>query len=150
MQQGHKRSHWIWYIFPNLKGLGHSPTSVKYGIPSIAMATSYLEHPQLRKNLLEITDVVHNQIVVNKVQVDELMGSDVDAQKLVSSLTLFSPVAKRLKERKPDLEKPLGEFVKQAEETLNEIQRTSNMPRCAFTLQALKKYFLQENSKTDL
>jgi uncharacterized protein (DUF1810 family) len=95
LQSGHKRSHWIWYIFPQLSGLGSSSMARAYGIRGVDEAAAYLRHPLLRERLLTATTAVLEQLQ-RKVGFDELMGSHIDVLKLVSSLTLFQHVASAL------------------------------------------------------
>jgi uncharacterized protein (DUF1810 family) len=95
MKAGHKRSHWIWYVFPQIAGLGSSHMSQTYAIRDRDEAVAYLRHPVLAARLLEITTAVADQ-VREGVPVDRLMGSSIDAAKLVSSLTLFGRVARGL------------------------------------------------------
>ena len=61
VKSGKKQSHWIWYIFPQLKGLGYSNKSQYYGIKDAKEAEEYWEHPVLRKRLLDITDALIEQ-----------------------------------------------------------------------------------------
>ncbi len=58
LQAGRKRSHWIWYIFPQLAGLGHSSMAVRYGLLGTAEAAAYLRDPVLRERLLAVTNAV--------------------------------------------------------------------------------------------
>lgn len=58
IRNGKKASHWMWYIFPQMKGLGRSPTSVYYGIQSLEEAKAFLQDPYLGKNLREITSAL--------------------------------------------------------------------------------------------
>ena len=86
MKNGRKRSHWIWYIFPQLRGLGSSAYSYVYGLADAEEAKSYINHPLLGKRLREITAVLLSH---KDKDVETLMGSSVDAVKLCSSMTLF-------------------------------------------------------------
>lgn len=86
IQEGRKQSHWIWYIFPQLKGLGHSSTSEYYGIKDMAEAKEYLAEPTLRKHLLEISSALL-KLPVNDA--GAVMGFP-DNLKLRSSMTLFA------------------------------------------------------------
>ena len=86
IKNGRKSSHWMWYIFPQLKGLGHSEMAIRYGIENIQEAKSYLAHPILGKRLIEISTSV---LEVNTENATQLMGSP-DDLKLHSSMTLFS------------------------------------------------------------
>lgn len=85
LQNGKKESHWIWFIFPQLKDLGFSTTSKFYGIDGINEAYAYLEHPVLRERLEKCVQAVLNCKKKNPV---EIFGSP-DYLKFHSSLTLF-------------------------------------------------------------
>ena len=95
MQAGRKQSHWIWYVFPQISGLGMSHMSQLYAISDRDEAIAYLQHPVLAARLFEITSAVAEH-ARNGVALDRLMGSSIDATKLVSSLTLFGEVARSL------------------------------------------------------
>lgn len=86
MIAGEKRNHWIWYVFPQIKGLGHSPNSHLYGIKDLDEAKAYLAHPVLGTRLREITNVV---LVHADKDIHTIMGSGLDAMKFKSSMTLF-------------------------------------------------------------
>lgn len=91
MKQGEKRNHWIWYIFPQVKGLGHSPNAQYYGIKDLEEAKAYLQHPVLGQRLREIT----NAVLTHKGEdICEIMGSSIDALKFRSSMTLFDLVSR--------------------------------------------------------
>lgn len=90
MRAGYKRGHWIWYIFPQLRGLGHSPNAEFFGISSREEAKAYLEHEVLGPRLREITEAVLEH---EGEPVDDLMGWEIDAMKLRSSMTLFDAVS---------------------------------------------------------
>ena len=85
IRRGAKRSHWMWYIFPQFAGLGQSPTARFFAIRSFDEARSYLEHPVLGPRYLECVQAVQNLATSDPVAV---FGA-VDAAKLRSSLTLF-------------------------------------------------------------
>lgn len=85
LSRGRKESHWIWYIFPQLKGLGISSTSNYYGIRDIEEAKEYYSHPILGKRLIELTKIVLN---INTDDIHKIMPSP-DDLKLRSSMTLF-------------------------------------------------------------
>src|SRR5262245_50918079 len=89
---GRKRGHWIWFVFPQLAGLGMSSMSQRYGVHGRAEAVEYLRHPVLAARLAAITKVVGTHVKAG-VGLDTIMGSSIDATKLVSSLTLFGRVA---------------------------------------------------------
>jgi uncharacterized protein (DUF1810 family) len=88
MQAGRKTSHWIWYIFPQLVGLGRSSTAKFYGLRDGDEALAYLHDSVLGPRLAEITHAVADELA-RGAQLNELMGGTTDAQKIVSSLTLF-------------------------------------------------------------
>lgn len=88
IRSGRKRSHWMWFIFPQLKGLGYSSNANYYGIDGLAEATAYMQHPILRTRLIEISRALLNLPGSNATSV---MGSP-DDMKLRSSMTLFSLV----------------------------------------------------------
>ncbi|KQS32259.1 DUF1810 domain-containing protein [Pedobacter sp. Leaf194] len=88
IKSGRKTSHWMWYIFPQVKGLGFSETSKFYGIESLDEASAYLEHPVLGKRLIEICEAL---LKLKSVQADEVFGRP-DDMKLKSSMTLFAAV----------------------------------------------------------
>jgi uncharacterized protein (DUF1810 family) len=90
---GRKRGHWIWWIFPQLRGLGVSPTSQRYGLDGIEEARAYLAEPLLRQRLLAAARAAADHLARGQ-SLGDLMGSDVDAVKLVSSMTLFDAVAR--------------------------------------------------------
>src|SRR4029077_10974041 len=92
---GGKRSHWIWYIFPQIEGLGHSSTARAYALRDLGEACAYLRDPILRARYEEIVAAVSGQLA-RGIRVEDLMGSQIDALKLVSSLTLFRAAAEQL------------------------------------------------------
>jgi uncharacterized protein (DUF1810 family) len=83
---GHKRSHWMWFIFPQLRGLGHSATAQRYGISGAQEAQAYLQHPILGRRLVQCTSLVN---AATGRSVHEIFGSP-DDLKFRSSMTLFS------------------------------------------------------------
>ncbi len=89
LQEGRKRSHWMWYIFPQLKNLGHSYNSKFYGISEIEEAFAYLEHSILGQRLREVSSAILNLPTDNAIDV---FGS-IDNYKLRSSMTLFDMVS---------------------------------------------------------
>lgn len=89
LRKGRKRSHWIWFIFPQMKGLGHSPQADYYGIRSLDEAEAYLRHPILGPRLIKCTQLV-NQITDTSIQ--EILGWP-DDLKFRSSMTLFAQAA---------------------------------------------------------
>jgi uncharacterized protein (DUF1810 family) len=137
IQTGGKRSHWIWYIFPQLSGLGHSELSQFFGIDGEEEAVEYLRDPELRSRLLTIATAVADQLRAGETtSMGVLMGSDGDARKLVSSLTLFGHVARRLHE--DERVEAYGALAKVADEVLA-VAATQGYPPCARTLRSLQR-----------
>jgi uncharacterized protein (DUF1810 family) len=85
LTNGRKTSHWMWFVFPQLAGLGHSAMARRYAIGSLAEARAYLDHPLLGPRLAELTALVDALPDPDPVRV----FGQVDAQKLRSYLTLF-------------------------------------------------------------
>lgn len=85
IRAGAKRSHWMWFIFPQLRGLGQSPTAHYYGIASLGEARAYLDHPVLGARYLECVKALQALSASDPVKV----FGGTDAMKLRSSLTLF-------------------------------------------------------------
>jgi uncharacterized protein (DUF1810 family) len=86
LRAGRKESHWMWYIFPQVKGLGQSAMAQKYAISSLREATEYLNHPELGKRLRECTQLV---TAINGRSIQDIFGSP-DHLKFHSSMTLFA------------------------------------------------------------
>ena len=86
LQQGSKRSHWIWFIFPQIKGLGLSQTSREFAIYSLEEAAAYLRHTVLGRRLLECTELVTQ---VSGQTIQQILGPP-DDLKFRSSMTLFA------------------------------------------------------------
>jgi len=86
LRSGTKRSHWIWFVFPQLRGLGRSATAQRYGISSLDEARAYLAHPVLGPRLRECTGLV---AAIDGRSVEEIFGWP-DNLKVRSSMTLFA------------------------------------------------------------
>jgi uncharacterized protein (DUF1810 family) len=89
LRRGAKRSHWMWFIFPQVAGLGLSPMAVRYAIKSQAEAEAYLAHPVLGPRLLECVDALRS---ITGKSAEEVMGYP-DDLKLKSSMTLFAAIS---------------------------------------------------------
>ena len=89
LRRGSKASHWMWFVFPQLKGLGRSWMAQKFGIASRAEAEAYLAHPVLGARLTECTGLVN---LVDRRSIEAILGG-IDAVKFRSSMTLFAQVA---------------------------------------------------------
>ncbi len=85
LRAGRKRSHWMWFVFPQLKGLGHSPTAQFYGLASLSEAQAYLGHPVLGARLVAAVAAVQNS---PGASLHAIFGTP-DDLKFRSSMTLF-------------------------------------------------------------
>jgi uncharacterized protein (DUF1810 family) len=130
IEAGRKRGHWIWFIFPQLSGLGVSYMSQVYAIADRDEAFAYLRHPVLFPRLLAITMAAAEQIRKG-TSVDTLMGSSIDAAKLVSSLTLFANVVRSRDAVGRD--ETHAAFADAADEILAAAS-TQGFPPCRYTL----------------
>jgi uncharacterized protein (DUF1810 family) len=90
LRAGRKQTHWMWFVFPQIGGLGSSPTARKYAISSLAEAKAYLAHPLLGPRLRECARAL--QELPERRSAREILGA-VDALKLRSSMTLFARAA---------------------------------------------------------
>ena len=90
IKKGKKRSHWMWYIFPQLRGLGTSTMAHKYGIVDLGETKAYLEHPVLSARLYELC----GELLKHKDKSAYDIFGDIDAMKLKSSMTLFALTSK--------------------------------------------------------
>jgi uncharacterized protein (DUF1810 family) len=86
LREGHKRSHWMWFVFPQIQGLGNSPTAQRYAISSLAEAVAYLSHPVLGPRLCDCAGAL---LATGATAAVAVLGA-IDAQKLRSSMTLFA------------------------------------------------------------
>jgi uncharacterized protein (DUF1810 family) len=88
LRQGCKRGHWMWFIFPQLRGLGRSSSADYYGISSRAEAEAYLKHPILGRRLSECATLVN---LVEGRSIEAIFGG-IDSKKFRSSMTLFAGI----------------------------------------------------------
>ena len=102
LSEGYKQSHWMWFIFPQFKGLGHSAMANRYAISSREEAAAYLRHPVLGSRLRHCTELV---ISIEGRTIEEIFG-DPDDLKFRSSMTLFANAA----EDKRIFEDALGKY----------------------------------------
>jgi uncharacterized protein (DUF1810 family) len=86
LRRGHKSSHWMWFVFPQIAGLGQSAMSTTFAIPSLEEAKAYLRHPLLGPRVLECARLVASSPAGSA---EQIFGG-IDTQKLHSSMTLFS------------------------------------------------------------
>lgn len=104
IKSGYKRSHWMWYIFPQIAGLGYSPMAKKYEIVDMGEAKAYMSNEYLKNNLIEITRAL---LECGNDDIEELMGFP-DNLKLCSCMTLFELAAPEVKEFGMVLDKFFG------------------------------------------
>lgn len=102
IKKGKKQSHWMWYIFPQIAGLGFSEYNVFYALKNIEEATQYLQHPVLGKRLIEISKAV---LEINEKTANEIFGKP-DDRKLKSCMTLFA----QIKNTEPIFQKVLDTY----------------------------------------
>jgi uncharacterized protein (DUF1810 family) len=138
IRRGAQRGHWIWYIFPQLAGLGTSELSRFFAIHEEEEAIAFLHDVELRTRLLTIAAAVADQLKGSRpISLATLFGSDTDARKVVSSLTLFGALAKRLDAaEQPDCYNAIASV---ADEVLALAAR-DGYPPCAYTLQRLERF----------
>ena len=91
LKAGAKKTHWMWWIFPQMRGLGSSENAIYYGLADEAEAVAYMQHPVLGPRYRDCFDVVYDQLCVRGVDPLTLMGSDIDVLKLGSSVELLGP-----------------------------------------------------------
>ena len=132
IEAGRKASHWMWYVFPQVSGLGLSATSRRYAIASLEEAEAFLVHPVLGPRYHRMVDAVWHQVVENGVTISDLFGPPDDA-KLVSSLTLFAGVASRHSDPGPGF----VAFIAKAEAIL-QAAYGQRLDRCTTTEQFLE------------
>ena len=89
LARGRKESHWIWYVFPQIEGLGRSDKAKLYSIKRLEEGRAYLEHPVLGPRLVEACEII---LSLKDVSMDEVMGYP-DDLKLQSSMTLFETLS---------------------------------------------------------
>lgn len=108
IKQGRKQTHWMWYIFPQLKGLGVSSTAQFYGLNGATEAKQYIEHPVLSQRLLTLCDAL---LELKSSNATAIMGSPDDV-KLKSSMTLFAS----LPDANPVFQRVLDKFYQGAQD----------------------------------
>jgi len=123
IERGRKISHWIWYIFPQIKGLGHSYMCQKYDIQSLDEAKKYLENEYLRNNLINICKELLNH---NDKDIKEIMN--IDDIKLLSCMTLFKVADKEVNKCGTIFQEVINTFYggKEDEQTISILNRMEN------------------------
>jgi uncharacterized protein (DUF1810 family) len=136
LRTGGKRGHWIWYVFPQIDGLGTSAAARRFAIDGEEEAVEFLRDSELRSRLLTMANAVAEQLRTGKAKsLPALMGSDIDAKKVVSSLTLFGHVAKKLHESEGiDAYRSIATV---ADDVLG-LAVSQGYPPCAYTLRRIR------------
>ena len=134
IRAGEKRSHWMWFVFPQVEGLGHSATARRFAIRSWDQAVAFLRHPVLGTNYRTAVDAVARKIVDEGMSLLRLFPPP-DDLKLVSSLTMFIPVAHSL---------PIGGYADDRwlvrAQALLDATRTEGYEGCAVTERVLARW----------
>lgn len=142
LKAGKKTSHWIWYVFPQLKVLGYSPNAKFFGIEDLNETCAYLQDPLLFDRYLSMTSLVATQL--KKHSLYELMGGNTDAQKLLSSITLFAAAAAHLDSK----EKQFG-ALKEHCRTIFSLAALQGYTPCEQTTQWLKPISIDSKKRTN-
>ena len=130
IRAGRKSSHWIWYVFPQIVGLGRSGTAREYALDGLAEAEAYLRDPVLRGRYLEISQAAEEQLA-RGVLLERLMGGATDALKMASSLTLFRAAARELAIAESE---PVFPQLAQLTDAMLARTTMQGYPACKFTL----------------
>jgi uncharacterized protein (DUF1810 family) len=133
IRSGRKRGHWIWYVFPQLAGLGSSAASREFAIRDVDEATDYLRDEILRSRYRDMTAAVAAQLQ-DGTSLPMLMGSEIDARKIISSLTLFEHAAGRLAAEGDEQSREIGMIAT----TVLAAAAHQGYERCSFTQQQLR------------
>jgi uncharacterized protein (DUF1810 family) len=104
LRAGHKATHWMWFVFPQIAGLGHSQMAKRYAISSLDEAKAYMRHPVLGERLISCADAL---LGLETGTAREILG-DVDAMKLHSSMTLFALAAPERRQFREVLDRYFG------------------------------------------
>ena len=141
LRAGRKQGHWIWYIFPQLAGLGSSSQSMIYGIAGVEEAVAYLDDRLLLTRLVEVAAAVADNVRAGR-PLAAIMASEIDVRKLVSSLTLFGPLAEARAGQ------VAGEFQALATTASSLLAQAEieGYPRCVFTRSAVDRYLANDPS----
>jgi uncharacterized protein (DUF1810 family) len=125
LSAGCKRTHWMWFMFPQLRSLGFSEMAQRYGVADLSEARGFLSDGELGSTYERLVGIVHDQVVVGGRGIHDVFGSPDDA-KLVSSLTLFQRAAEL--EGRVELMEQCGQLLDLADQ--------QGLRRCAVTVAA--------------
>ena len=117
LSAGRKRSHWIWFIFPQRTGLGTSYNAQYYGLKNDAEIDAYINHEILGPRYFQCTSIVHSWLVTNGAKPNVLMGSSIDSMKLRSSLGTFVFACSSMEPKSEQI----CQFLHEAEEIAKEL-----------------------------
>jgi uncharacterized protein (DUF1810 family) len=138
LESGQKSSHWIWYVFPQLVGLGQSPTAIHYGLAGLEEAADYLRDPELGERLVAAAAAVRAHLAGGRqTRLEGLMGSRIDALKLVSCMTLFRHVARTLQATESH---PRFAAMTEHADTILAAASAQGYGHCTFTEQAVRRH----------
>ena len=118
MKAGRKRSHWIWYIFPQRVGLGTSYNSQYYGLKDDNEILGYINHEILGRRYFEMVSIAHSWLVTQNAKPTVLMGSSIDSTKLKSSLGTFSFVCRSIEPKSEQINR----FLREADEIATKLE----------------------------
>ncbi|WP_454784310.1 DUF1810 family protein [Legionella sp. WA2024007413] len=121
LEAGSKKSHWIWYIFPQLKQLGFSPIAQHFGIADLKEACDYLQNELLFRNYYAMAQLVEQQLK-KQIPIVFLMQGEIDTLKLVSSITLFREAASFLS-RQGNTPQNFDDLISCCDQILNETSK---------------------------
>jgi uncharacterized protein (DUF1810 family) len=133
---GQKRGHWIWYVFPQLVGLGRSDMSQAFGIDGVPEAVEYVRDDILRARLRSIASTLAAQRRTAPTRLSTVMASHLDAAKVMSSMTLFGAIASRLHAEGACAD--CGDIARYAEEILRWGEQ-EGLRRCEYTQSVLSR-----------
>lgn len=138
---GRKTSHWIWYVFPQLQGLGRSPQATRYGLAGPAEAAAYVRDPLLAERLVTAAAAVRAHVVdrPQPARLRDVMGSEIDALKLVSSMTLFARIAR---EAAAETHSPALAALADHADAILAAAAAEGYERCAFTEAQLARFLV--------
>jgi uncharacterized protein (DUF1810 family) len=135
IRSGGKRGHWIWYVFPQVAGLGSSGMSRAYAIRDAREAEEYLRDETLGPRLAAVAEAVRESLRQGQ-PLEQVMGSSIDATKLVSSMTLFAWAARRV----PPGAVPAADALLPLADEILAVAERAGYPKCAFTERVLTRH----------
>lgn len=144
IQSGRKKSHWIWYIFPQLEHLGQSPSAKLYGIADFNEACDYLKDPILFKRYFELVKLTEEKL--ENTPLANLMGGYPDDLKFISSLTLFQSASKYLSSKEKDFQREYNDLYETCARVFEQIAQQGYTP-CQQTELFIERELRSHNTK---